>query len=342
MAINEHSLHDNSPILITGTFRSGTTLLAQVFNSHSNISITYDTIKFLRFSYDKFNPINDTTNIISLLNEIKERIYKRHKMILDVDTCMHEITAFNQISYAHIYNTVMNNANFIDINSTIWGEKVNLAWTKIPDFFSMFPIGRVLHIIRDPRSVIASWKKYTHAPGNDYLDMVFNCYDSMNIIDTYQLSFSTKKYIAIKFEDFLNDPEYTTKSICCKFDIPYEPDMIDIDNFTDRSGNQWKGNSMFTNTFSNIDTAPISYWKSKLEQWEVAFIEFFLKDIMVRHNYIPSINSFSATLLDKIFDNTIESLLVSQSALKFLITGKGVEQFPLNPSDPMSWDTILK
>ena len=50
-----------------------------------------------------------------------------------------------------------------------------LCWTKIPDFLSMFPDGKVIHVIRDTRDVLSSFKRVTYEPGLKYLDAVF-CY----------------------------------------------------------------------------------------------------------------------------------------------------------------------
>ena len=34
-------------------------------------------------------------------------------------------------------------------------------WREIPTFIGMLPNAKAIHIIRDPRSVLASFKKYT-------------------------------------------------------------------------------------------------------------------------------------------------------------------------------------
>ena len=67
---------------------------------------------------------------------------------------------------------------FLEKNITKkWGRKTQLVWRQIPDFLKIFPKGKAINIIRDPRSVLASFKKSTYNPEPAYLGAIFNCYD---------------------------------------------------------------------------------------------------------------------------------------------------------------------
>ncbi|MGM0411630.1 MAG: sulfotransferase, partial [Bacillota bacterium] len=46
----EDIINNSGPILITGTFRSGTTLISQIMRNHPNIALVYDSVNFMRFS----------------------------------------------------------------------------------------------------------------------------------------------------------------------------------------------------------------------------------------------------------------------------------------------------
>ena len=69
-------MKNKSPILITGTFRSGTTLISRILNNHPKIGVLYDSVNFMRFSYDKYNPIQDEKQYKLLISEISQRIKK--------------------------------------------------------------------------------------------------------------------------------------------------------------------------------------------------------------------------------------------------------------------------
>ena len=49
--------YKSSPLFVTGTWRSGTTLISRMLNCHKDMDITHDTVHFLRYSFNKYNPM---------------------------------------------------------------------------------------------------------------------------------------------------------------------------------------------------------------------------------------------------------------------------------------------
>ena len=90
-------------IFITGIYRSGTTLVSRILNSHSNIWITYDSVHFMRFSYDKYNPIDLVENAENLVKETHARILKRWDMNFNLAKVISCIYALKEINYRKIY-----------------------------------------------------------------------------------------------------------------------------------------------------------------------------------------------------------------------------------------------
>lgn len=326
---------DNSPVFITGAFRSGTTLITQILNNHPRLNLTFDTVNFMRFCFSKYNPINDIENVKKLISDLNNRISGRWNMQFNTDNVMSDISS-TDISYRNIYNTVMNSLLLTNTDATIWGEKTTLVWTKIPDFFQMFPHGRVIHIYRDPRAVLASWKNMTHAPGLDYFDAVYNCIGSMQKAELYQKQFSGKRYQLLRFEDLVNESVKTVKEICNKFEIDYSPDLIDTSKFTARTGGSWKNNSMLDKNMSGISNSSIDLWKNKLEEWEIAFVQTLMPELLKRYNY--ELLPVAKIDYDKLITKIQSSNLLTNSTLRFLLTSKGVERFPTDPLNSKNWD----
>ena len=84
---------ENAPIFITGVWRSGTTLISRIINNHPNLDITYDTVHFLRFSYNKYNPISDKKNVERLIQDTSKRLYDRYELELSVNDTLSAINA---------------------------------------------------------------------------------------------------------------------------------------------------------------------------------------------------------------------------------------------------------
>jgi len=324
-------------ILITGTFRSGTTLIAQILRNHPNIELVYDSVNFMRFSYRRYDPLNDFNNVKLLLKEINRRIAERWEMHFDYDKVISNLEG-KKMSYALIYDVLMKELLLSNSSAKIWGEKTTLIWTKIPDFFRMFPNGGVIHIIRDPRAIITSWRKMTHAPGYDYLDAIFNCLDSMEKMKKYKKIFKERRYIPIKYEDLVMEPVRIVSKICTIFGIDFYEEMLNYNHFIDKSGQKWKGNSMFTQDIKGISTQTMDLWKDQLSDWEIWLIEFFNEKMMDYFNYkrvnvIPTEN-----VIKQVMKNIKSSPLLIDGVLNYLFKGKGIERFPSDPLDPKTWD----
>lgn len=324
-----------SPIFITGAWRSGTTLLSRIINSHSDIHITFDTVHFLRFSYKKYEPINDFKNVSSLIRDTASRLDSRYNIKLDVNTVTNELS--ESCSYASIYNSIMKSLFLNGTAKTVWGEKTNLAWTSIPKFYEMYPEGRVIHIVRDPRAVLASWKKYTRAPGNDYLDSIVNCFDSMEKGLLYKDDYDSKIYQLITYEDLVVNPHETIESICASFSIDFSKKMLDTSLFTDNEGKAWKPNSIYNDEVSGISTALIGKWKTQLDDWEKYLVDQVMDGVLLKYNYSLSDVRVNDALLECAINKILDSKLAREGLLRFFLEGKGIERYPSNPTNPVNW-----
>ena len=255
-----------SPIFITGTWRSGTTLLSRMINAHQDIAIVHDGIHILKYISDEDINQNKITNFKKKLKEINKFSKIRFKKKIEIKK--NDLKSF----YNSILTQVINN------NKKIKGEKSNIQWSKIPIFLKIFPHGVVIHIIRDPRGVLASWKNFTYAKANKYLDSIFNCKDSMDCAAKFKKKYKHKKYILVKYEDLISDPEKTLKKIFRKIDIKFDKRVLDKKNYKDNMGKVWNVNSSFkskSQNFFNIDSKDI--WKKKLEDHEIFITEKILK-----------------------------------------------------------------
>lgn len=326
----------SQPILITGTFRAGTTLISQIMRNHSDIELVYDSVNFMRFSYNRYNPISDFNNVKKLVNEIWERINKRWDMQFSYKEVIKELKG-ESCNYGIIYDAIMSNLLLKKSSATIWGEKTTLVWTKIPDFFKMFPDGRVIHIVRDPRAVLASWEKMTHAPGLDYLDSIFNCKDSMKLALNYKNEFSNKKYINIKFEDLVTNPKNVIKDTCKFLDLKFEQEMLKTSSFISKNGDKWQGNSMFEDQITGFSKKPINKWKKSLKNWEVWLVEHIISNLLDDFNYQSSKVILNQKQKSELIKKIEKSQLLVDGYLKSSVLDEGVERFPSDPLDSKNW-----
>lgn len=324
-------------ILITGTFRSGTTLIAQMMKNHPNIEMVYDSVNFMRFSYGRYDPLKDFKNIKALVKEIHERIETRWNMHFDYKKVLNKLEKEEQ-SYRLIYDTLMKELLLSNSDANVWGEKTTLVWTKIPDFFKMFPNGGVIHIIRDPRAVLGSWREMTNTPGCDYLDAIINCRGSMEQMQQYKKIFRKEGYVPIRFEDLVINPEKCARKICAKLGLEFSLDMLDASSFTDKSGKLWRGNSMFKEKLNKISKNTINIWEEFLADWEIWLTELLITEFMDNFGYKRKNIELNENSKNEILHKIQSSKLLTNGLLNFLLKKKGMERFPTDPLDSKNWD----
>ena len=315
------------PIFITGIYRSGTTLISRILDNHPDLNITYDSVHFMRFCVNKFNPINDELNYRKLVNEVKERVKSRLELNLDTEKIVNEVKNRKKIDYAQIYHIIMSNLLLKDSNTKIWGEKVNLCWRKIPEFLDMFPEGKTIIMVRDPRDVLISYKNMTIEPGLRYLDSIFASLDSLQYIKKFQEKFSSNNFCFIKYEDLVNLQEKTIQELCNFLEIKFDSIMLNGSQFKDKLGKTWKGDFTSLKTIEKISNKTIGRWKSKISKVELYLVEMVLREQMIDFGYDLAAAPLEKNEWDELFE-ILNDDFIKNRYLSWLETGHGHQKYP--------------
>ena len=325
----------NSPSLfISSPFRSGSALLSRTLNTHSQIALLNDDIKYFRFIYSRYLPLRED-NIIKMLNDISYRLLKRFNMKLDVKSCLSTIQQ-QPIDEASIYSTLLN--YFLgDQQKKLIGEMESVSWTNISVFLNMYPEAKGLLIIRDLRDVVVSFKKKTIAPGYDYLIALFNVIDAMDHYLEYQESFPERFY-GVSFELLKENPEREITKICLFLDLEYEAGMIVEENWTDYHGDKWK-NRQISSFYKDADSMnPVGRWRRLITPEELYLCEWIGCKQMKAFNMQFEGELASQEVIDRAIKMLNSSELLREAFKNWEKTGKGVEKYPLDPTDPKTWD----
>jgi len=321
------SLNNIKPIFITGVYRSGTTLISRILNNHPDLSVTYDSVHFMRLCVNKFDPINNESNYRKLVDEVKERVKSRLELNLDTEKIINEIKNSEKIDYAQIYDIIMSNLLLKDSNTRIWGDKANLCWRKIPEFLDMFPEGKAIIIIRDPRDVLVSYKNMTTEPGLRYLDSIFASLDSLQYIQKFKEEFSSSNFYFIKYENLVNEQEKTINEICKFLEIEFDSIMLDGSQFKDKLGKTWKGDFTSLETIEEISNKTVGRWRNRISKIELYLIEMVLREKMIDFGYDLSATPLEKKEWDELFE-ILNDDFIKIRYLSWLKTGRGHQKYP--------------
>ena len=324
-------------VLITGCYRSGTEYASFLLSNHPDISVSMYVVSFMRFCYNRYNPVKEKANYYKLVFEAGERIRVRWKRKLNVHKILDYCDNCEKVTYALIYDLMMTDL-FLDQNVRMWAEKVQLVWTKIPDFLNMFKQGKAILIIRDPRSVMASFKKFTYAPEPAYLSAVFNCYDSMMKGLEYKATLSPKKFYLVKYEDIIFRPEETLIELFEFLELSSDHDLLSEKGWKDAYGTPWKHNSAFIDS-DFIDRkfdkmAFVQRWKDNLTNEDIALCETVNGVFMKTFGYELSRISVP---WQHMIGPVLQDIKITAYLNRWISKGEGVEAFPTDPLNPKNW-----
>jgi len=327
-------------IFITNTMRSGSSLLVNLLTVHSKILIMSDNVHFFRFMYKRYGPLCEK-NLHFMLYCEKARLKYRLGIELNVEEILSKVKK-RGFTYQIVYDEIMN--SFLKMtNRMIWGEAPALQWREIPIFLNFFSDGKVIHLYRDPRGVISSWKKLSSLPDDVYLNAIFNWIDSINHVERYTESLSPDRYIAVKYEDIHAEPEVWAMKLCDFIGVPFEDNLIQPEKWQDilsRIGSNLVKIPRSAHEGNNIvgfSMERTKHWKNNLEDWEICLIEFLTKDKMEKLGYDFFKKSYPLSLLRKGIDILRKNPFLLQQLNVFLATGEGINKYPTDPTNPNSW-----
>ena len=292
--------------LVTGMFRSGTTMIARMLHTNPEIVCASDPFLpiFKAFrnhhalkldkAYDPASPFHDY-----YFDDLQQKIYRSQAagsfdagveglslQQLRQDIARHaqpysplildHLGGLSGHTFKEIFDSglhVLERAYGKD-ESIICGFKDVWVGEYAGQFLGMHDSNRVLHIIRDPRSIVAS----NLASGMVYpllfLARQWRKLASLAWLDAQQYGGRVK---IVRLEDLLSDPENTAMQICDFLGVQYSDFMIDPEQYQDGGGKPWRQNTSYESARQPADHEGRSFNKAAIEKWRTV-----LSDDIVR------------------------------------------------------------
>ena len=320
-------------IYVSAAMRSGSTLVSNILNAHKDILIL-ENFHFQRFIYKGGEKL--TKNLIKFrIKEMALRLGLRYNYNVNSDYVIKRLLKKN-LTYKNMYDELINDQKKIN-NLNIVGEDSALNWRFIEKFNKFYKNAKVIHLIRDPRSIFASWKKATYQK-IDYWGCMFNCLDNMNYAEYYYKSLSPKKYMVVKFEDILDDPRLHAKRFCKFLNIKFTENMVRPELwesiFKNKNANLgWS--SIEKKKMSGFYKNRINSWKRYLNDEEIFVVQTLLKKQMLRWNY--KIIKTKKSTMYTFFKCLQKSEYLKKCLELYLENNEGTDKLQNDPTDFRTW-----
>ena len=171
------------------------------------------------------------------------------------------------------------------------GYKDALLIEAADTILKRWPESRIVHIIRDPRDVLASRKKAGWSKNYPNWRNIIAGRIQLRIASECAKTELGSRIHEVKYEDLLRRPEEVARDLCEFLELEYSHEMLDFSNrandlvFKDEM--QWK-----KNLFSPLMKGNSGKWKTELGAQEIALVEKAYRREFIKRGYQDS-NAFS-------------------------------------------------
>lgn len=137
----------------------------------------------------------------------------------------------------------------------------NILYAK--ELLELCPGGKLIHLVRDPRDVVASLRKQRWTPDN--LPDVINWYTQvMQRWNTVRAIIPDSSYVEIRMEDVVGETEKTVRNICNFIELSFHKNLLTLP----------------------LDKSHTGRWRDEFQQNERKLIEQELSELIEQYHYM--------------------------------------------------------
>ena len=144
---------------------------------------------------------------------------------------------------------------------------------------SAYPNAKVVHVVRDPRAVLASQKdRYKirklggkNVPVSEVIRLWLN-YHPFSMMKLWRSATQEaqslqgeERFQVVRYEDLIGDPQATLKTVCAKLDLEFKDEMMNVPH--------WGSSTVAHTASAGLSSASIDKWQSVLNGAEIAYCE---------------------------------------------------------------------
>ncbi|MCB0401884.1 MAG: sulfotransferase [Flavobacteriales bacterium] len=271
--------------------RSGSTLLQSTLDSHPHICAPNesDFVLHLRTRYAACTDWNE-----ALIAKFIRDLYSNRKYRLfwkvDQSVLAQLFTQYKVTSFADACKVV-----YLSYQSPFPKKGIHLIVDKnpvhcnyIPVLRSFFPDAQFIHLVRDPRAVVNSVNKSFHK--NNIPRLAKSWVKANNRIESQK---DGSSFITVRYENLVQQPESTLKTILDFVGEAYDPDMLKSHEVLGKIKSKHANYSLshHKNIGKEISSSFINKWERELTPEEIDIIAHFTHEFASRYGYtIPKPN----------------------------------------------------
>lgn len=277
---------DHPPIFVVGVGRSGTSLVQSMLAAHSAVAFPPETAFVRRYVSNRFLSKyarrNGPAAVVKLLES--DSYFQRTR--LSAAELVEAVGKQGEVTDARLYEQLLRNYARSVVKQRV-GDKDPRLIEYLPLLKRLFPGAWVVHVIRDPRDVLASKKVASWSKDRSVLRHVFANRVQLRMgLEQGPLLFK-ERYQEILYEDLLARPETVLRRVCEGLELQYEERMLEFSraaaSLVSQAEMSWK-----SETLGPLLTTNSGKWRERLSPWEVVMTERICRQAMMYGGYALS------------------------------------------------------
>jgi hypothetical protein len=263
-----------APIFIVGTPRSGTSLLRNILNRHPRIAICAET-HFHNYAYQRRKAFGDLRDPMSRRRLVEEYLALKYYLRFVTDPAgLTERLMREGTSYEALFTSLV---KYHAEGKPRWGEKTPQHALFAETLCDWYPNGTLIHIIRDPRGVVASLQRMPWATDS----VVQNARRWLKHNLAARRCSLRPQYLQVRYETLVTRPEQEVARICERLGEEYSPSLLDPQQQSVHPPPQpWSLRAQ-----QPITTERLGSWRADLTAEQVSQIEWALGRHMETFGY---------------------------------------------------------
>ncbi len=225
MRLDDDPNPNRSAVIVLGVSRSGTSLLRQMLNQHSEIAIPSES-HFIVPLWERYRRRPNTDLLLADLTYVR-KVQEWGVDLDDVRRRLPEEAGFPEVIQAlyRSYAEARGKSRF--------GDKTPLYIQYLDLVEHVFPRARYLHIVRDGRNAALSYDKMAHRPRFSWVfpqglgDFAVRWRREVLGAQRFGSTIAAGRYFELRYEDLVTAPEAKLRELTSFLDLGFEPAMLE-------------------------------------------------------------------------------------------------------------------
>lgn len=253
------------PLFIVGMPRSGTKLLRDLLNRHSQIAIPPNESHFIPYfvaNAGAYGRLTDRAAFDQFYDHISQgsffvRLAARGQGI-DRDRWFAEIADGSPAEVVEgLFRSFARQSG-----KRLYGDKTPSYMVHIVFLADTFPVAKFIHIVRDPRDYCLSIRK---AWGKHMVRAAQRWNDDLALCRGDAATLAADRYLEVRYEDLLSDPERVLTRVCAFLEVAFERPMLSLERPAENLGD--------TKAAAHIVASNAGKWADALAERDILAIE---------------------------------------------------------------------